>query len=369
MAIKIPDEVVNKKAYLKYLGLMKHPILTKDKIYEASDGQSINLAWLPHHMRKKIEHLPEKEQRLIEKKKDEYFKINNNLTAQKRIAYGLTQGQKKGGAKHQSLIEVKKDEIIDLMGRMFSNKEILKVINDEWKIPFNKIATLQKFRRENAKLIEESIEKYKASYVDVRLGQKRSRLDELTYMFKTQKEKYQKKLSNESARLMLNIIEQIRKESEGDRLTITGKVDIGYEEDIQKHLHQEIFKTLNIKEIILSRVAARMGLNPIKLIHGLNESYYAKYSNVLGNLDPDVDETDIVYPSSQSYDFERIKKVQKTLDKNAEDAVILEEQKDSKKDLTKAEKKRSKILAKLKRKTAQLNDTKAKQKAHDDNRK
>ena len=84
---------------------------------------------------------------------------------------------------------------------------------------------------------------------------------------------------------------------------MNGVVDINIEAQIQEHIQQEVYKTINLKEIILGRVAARMNYDPAKLISGLHNSYYAKFVQISGEYDEDAE---MIYPSSQAYDFTKI---------------------------------------------------------------
>ena len=54
--IVIPEDVVNPKEYKKMLALQKHPTI-RNTMYISSDGQEINIAMLPHRLKKFIEHL------------------------------------------------------------------------------------------------------------------------------------------------------------------------------------------------------------------------------------------------------------------------------------------------------------------------
>ncbi len=353
-----PEDVKDKKAYIKYKKLERHELLNEKKFFESSDGSTINIGWLTHFLKKKIEHLPKDEIEEILSKKDIYSKVNNNATVQKRKAYGFTQGRAKKGEKSSSLLELRRPEIIEYFGRMFTAKEVLKMINTDWGIKFNSLPKLGEFRKKYAKEIQERVEVFKASHSDIRLGVKRSRLEELTYMFGQQKDKWKERGSNESYKLLLQTIESIRKEAEGDRLTIDGKIDISYEGDIQKHLREEVFKTLNLKEVILGRVAARMNIDPIRLIHSLNNSFYSKFSNVLGDFDPEeAANANLIYPSQMNYDFERIGKAQRLIIRDVEEAVVVEEAKRPPKDLDKAQDIRRELLSRLKKKKAKISIT------------
>ena len=122
-------------------------------------------------------------------------------------------------------------------------------------------------------------------------------------MYGKMKNRFKVNNSSEAYNSMLRTLEQIRKEAEGDILTVNGVVDVNIEAQIQEHIQQEIYKTINLKEIILGRVAARMGYDPAKLIAGLHNSYYAKFVQISGDFEEDAE---MVYPSSQAYDFTQI---------------------------------------------------------------
>lgn len=354
MEEKLPEGIIDKESYLEYKKLQKNPLLNDKKEIECSDGTIVNIALFPHILLKKIEHLPIDEKNRIMIKKQLYFKVNNKLNALKRKAFGNNPFQKDTGTAKNTL-EARQTEIIELFGRMFTVDEVFKTINKDWGLQVSK-ETVRQFRIKHAEEIQKLSDKFRASWSDLRLGHKRSRLEELIWMFGRQKEKYiDKNNKTDDYRLLLATLEQIRKEAEGDRLTIDGKIDVNYEANIQTHLREEVFRTLNIKEIILGRVAARMNISPAKLIYSLNNSFYAKFSNVLGTYDENNAEgKDTVYPSQMNYDFERINKEFIKRDNEIEEAMIIEETK-SNKSMTRAEEIQAAMLEKLKIKKDNIN--------------
>ena len=162
---------------------------------------------------------------------------------------------------------------------------------------------VKKVFKEHIVEIEKLREKFRNKVTDVRLYNKRPRLEELAWMYGKMKNRFKVNNSSEAYNSMLRTLEQIRKEAEGDILTVNGVVDVNIEAQIQEHIQQEIYKTINLKEIILGRVAARMGYDPAKLIAGLHNSYYAKFVQISGDFEEDAE---MVYPSSQAYDFTQI---------------------------------------------------------------
>ena len=66
-----------------------------------------------------------------------------------------------------------------------------------------------------------------------------------------------------------------------------------------------MYKTINLKEIILGRIAARMNFSPMKLVASLHNSYYAKFIGISGEFD---ETATMNYPSMVNYDFTKIEK-------------------------------------------------------------
>lgn len=354
----IPKGVIDIEAYEEVQRLAKHAII-QNPIYTTNDGLELNLGMMPHILRKKIEHLPKVERIKIEKLKELYFKINNNLTIQKRKAYGKKQGRGSSIEDGGSILEVRKEELLEFFGRMFTVEELVKIVNMEWGIPISK-AKLYEFKLKYSEEIKKRVDNYQISFHNVRLGIKKSRLEELSEIYRVQKDIWDNNKKREDLRIVLGIIEQFRKEAEGDRLTIEGKLDIKYEQNIQVHLMKEVFATTNLKEIILGRVAAKMGINPVKLIYALNNSYYKKYSNVLGDFDEtEASTADLPYPSQLNYDFERIGKAFNLRDKLIEDAIIVDES-ENKNDVEKAMSLKEKLAAKLRNKSKDVENFKTK---------
>jgi hypothetical protein len=363
---EIPKGVVDVEAYNESVKLAKHPII-KNPYYTTSEGVELNLGMMVHILRKKIEHLPATEIDKIEKLKAVYFKINNNLTIQKRRAFGKKQGQGQGKTENGSIFESRKEELLEYFGRMFTVEDVLKIVNMEWGIPMGK-HSLYDFKMKYAEEVKKRIDNHQLSYHNIRLGIKKSRLEELSELYRKAKGTWEDNAKREDLRILLTILEQLRKEAEGDRLTIDGKVDIKYEQNIQVHLMKEVFSTTNLKEIILGRVAAKMGINPIKLIYSLQNSYYKQYSNVLGDFGEDGENTDLPYPSQLNYDFERIGKQFNLKDKLIEDAIIVEETQNTK-DLSKGISLKEKLAAKLKSKTQDIERFKTKLEVMDERNK
>ena len=307
--IEIPDGVVNQKAYIKYTVLTNNPIL-KNRLIELSDGGEVNIGLLPHIFRKKIEHLPPKEQEILLERKQDYMRLLQKKNVALAQAYGRSgcyggRRNKGGELTYQRKAELAlEQDIITLLGRMFSIKEVVKILVED-----NGIAVsadrVKDIMAKNLVVIERAREEFRNKVTDVRLYNKRPRLEELAWMYSKMKMRYIAMNSTDAYNAMLRTLEQIRKEAEGDILNINGAVDVNLSVELQAHIQKEIIKTINIKEIILGRIAARMNYDCKKLVAGLHNSYYNQFVQISGDFDPNAE---MQYPSLVNYDFAEIER-------------------------------------------------------------
>lgn len=304
------DGVVDKVAFKQY-NLLRNSKLMTHTDYELSDGETISMTLWPHHFRNKIKHLPKIEQERLLDIKKKYATLSSRCGVLKRKAYDT----QRGGRSLLDLLVDRKGDLIDLFGRLFNVHEVTKIVNEEWGIQVKK-EHIDKFRIKYATDITIKQEQFKTSYSDVRLFVKRSRLEELIWLYGQRKEKYKLSNSREDYKLLLGTLEQIRKESEGEQININQTVNINADIEIHNHLRTQVFKDLVIKEIVLGRLASRMGIRVADLIESLHNSYYAKLN---GYSTEDIDHVEMpLFPSQQTYDFAKIDVVNKR--REAEDA-------------------------------------------------
>lgn len=303
--ILIPEDVVNPKEYKKMLALEKHPIL-HNTTYISSEGDEINIGMLPHILRKHIEHLSPKEQEDILELKRKYNQMRAKVSTAKSLAFGRAGcygGKKKENVEKYKLSPFEED-IIELLGRMFTIAEVVKIMGEDNGIIVNE-DDVKGVLKKHIVEIERKREEFRNRVTDVRLYNKRPRLEELAWMYSKMKARYVALNGIDAYNSMLRTLEQIRKEAEGDVININGAIDVNIEVTIQNHIQKEILKTINLKEIILGRVAARMNYDPKKLIAGLHNSYYAKFVDISGEFDPNAE---MNYPSNSAYDFAEIER-------------------------------------------------------------
>ena len=319
----IPEGVVNPTEYKKMLALERHPII-RNTIYISSEGDEINIGMLPHRLAKHIEHLSSKEQEDILELKRKYNQLRAKISTAKSLAFG--RAGRYGGKSKDELAVYKlspfEEDIIELLGRMFTVAEVVRIMGEDNGVIVNE-DDVKGILKKHIVEIERKREEFRNRVADVRLYNKRPRLEELAWMYSKMKARYVALNGIDAYNSMLRTLEQIRKEAEGDILNINGVVDVNIEVTIQNHIQKEILRTINLKEIILGRVAARMNYDPKKLIAGLHNSYYAKFVDISGDYDPDAE---MSYPSNSAYDFAMIERTagREVMDVKAEDVTEAE---------------------------------------------
>lgn len=304
--IIIPADVVNAKEYRKYLALLNHPVL-QNTSYTTSEGEVLNIAMLPHYLKKRISHLSAQEQEDILELKSRYNALRAKVTTAKALAYGHS--GRLGGRKSQdiaaSLVPTPLQvDVIELLGRMFTVPEVVRIIGEENGVDVTE-DDVKDILKNHITEIERKREEFRSRVSDVRLYNKRARLEELAWMYSQMKLRYVALNSSDAYNSLLRTLEQIRKEAEGDVVNIKGAIDVNVEVEIQNHIKQEIYSRVNLIEIILGRVAARMQYDPAKLIAGLHNSYYSKFVEISGKLD---ENAEMAYPSASIYDFAKIER-------------------------------------------------------------
>jgi hypothetical protein len=164
---------------------------------------------------------------------------------------------------------------------------------------------IERFRVENLEAIQAEQDKYVKDWSGLKLVYKKSRLDEYSGLYEDRKIRYEESHHRDDYRLLLQTLESIRKEIEGDRLTVDGAVEVNVQQTINVHIQQDLLKNLNILQFIIARVAVRMGRSQTFLMERLEKSYYSKFTGIaIPDNNRDTDE--IFYPSRELYDFNKI---------------------------------------------------------------
>jgi hypothetical protein len=304
---QVPVEVKNYEAYLEHLKLNNNPIHTiKLQIGEKTMPITHPFPVINKALKKAIEL-----EQIDQDRADKIYNMkrqqqNLKLKAMAKIkqAYGTVVNKHGEIVKNKSIFEPVRVQMIELFGRMFSGPEVHEVCLRQWKLSVT-LNQVSDFRKQEMIEINKRVEEHKRTYSDIRLGHKRSRLEELVWLYNDRKRKYEISGKGEDHRLLLSTLDQIKKEAEGDLIRIDGNINFGLDQTIENHIQKDLNKTIPIKELVLARVAAKTGVDPINLINFLNKSLYRK---VLDAETVDFEEMP-QYPSLQNYDFDKIKNV------------------------------------------------------------
>ena len=289
--------------------LEAHSLYDGDGVIICSDGTHVNYKGFASKIKHRMQDLDAEEQTEVLATASEYQSIKGKITMLRRKIGGVLLFQK-----NEDWIKAqeRQQEILDLFGKMFSASEVHKIITTEWNLRRVKYETLLKFQREHKDTIAGLKDKYQNDVNSVRLVHKRSRLDELSSLYSSRKGKYEESKSKTDYELMLKTLEQIRKEVEGQQIHINGQIKVEHELAVQDHINSEIMKSLNINDIIIGRLCARLKVNTKYIMYRLHTSYYSKFTGFLPNEMSEDEE--IQYPSQIVYDFNRIESLNTELD-------------------------------------------------------
>lgn len=321
-----PANVVDRHAYDEFQEQRKALYSVPDNPFIREEyNLNVNLLMPIGNVRRAVEHAPEHIRDEVEEIVKGIQTIKNKMSKSKRKAMGMT--RKKFGHRDDLTIalEARKAEIIDLFGMYYSLKEVHSILNIEWKYDIS-LLTLRKFYGDNKDVISQKRDLYVKTATDIRLGHKRSRLEELSYLYRSRKNIYKGSQSRADSMEARAILADIRKEVEGERLIIEGEVRIRQDSAIDMHVHKLLMDELSIKTIIIARVAAKLQVNPLILMERLATSYYSKYNGFA----PAQEGEEVVYPSQMIYDFDRMTSGKTKLLKDElsiQDATIIDEKK------------------------------------------
>lgn len=302
----VPLEIKNPEQYLEHLKLKGNPIhelsltIGDLKIPITSPYPTIKM-----HMRKQgVDEDSEQGQKIMRLKKKQMQISAQSMSAHRR-AYGTIVNGAGEKVEIKSIFDPIRQQLITLFGRMFTLKEVHEVCLTQWKLNV-KVQALQDFRRDNQVEINKLIEEHQRTYSDIRLGHKRSRLEELTWLYHERKRIYETTKKADDHRLLLATLAQIKNEAEGDVIRIDGNVDININQSIESHIHNNLMKTIGIKEIIMGRVAAKTNIPVMRIVEALNHGHYRKI------IEAEDIEHEVMppYPSTENYDFDRIRLIQ-----------------------------------------------------------
>lgn len=299
-------------AHKEYQKICKHPIFNELSSIELSDGKIYKPATIWKWLEKATKHLPEADVRKIKAAHKMYVNMNTKRMSIMRKAYGglvklnKTDSGEVKGVKLNNALDLKREEIIELFGRMYSIKEVHEICLTKLKTKCS-VEQLKSFRTKYQTEIASKTEHFKRNYTDMRLSIKRGRLEELVDLYNQRKRIYQISKKADDHRLLMATLEQIRKEAEGDSIRLEGQINIDVNQIINHQIQSENLGIYNIAEIVLARIAAKSNVPVSMFLAKVNTSWYS--SRLFNKNIEDVDFTEIQHPTTQSYDFNQIAKI------------------------------------------------------------
>lgn len=296
--------------------------------------------------------IPEKEKKgLIELRSKKSSTMQKIMVLRKRV-FGNIKAERRN-----VILEENGTYILELAGKDYSSSEIHRILCKEGKgIEYAEVLT---FIKRNDDKIRELRNKFREDYTDLSLTIKRARLEKLNLILNELMADFDnaKNINHKTAlsKEIRSILDQARKEVEGEeiKLTVSGRIDI--EATINNYVNDsKILQGLTIHQLVISRVAARLGFSSQYLIDKLAHSYYAKFNGYRKNTDLS---TKPLYPSEVKYDILELEQKNKRFEQEKkkytiEDVEYQEVKKEPKKELLKELLlNRQKEIAKIKRDT------------------
>jgi hypothetical protein len=227
-------------------------------------------------VRKHIGHLPKKEQ---DKLKRKWVKIQR-LKAQKGVLKKKWEKTGKSVSAREVLV-TRQGELIEMFGKFKSIDEVLDIVRS-WGYDVSR-KQIHNFSVQHKEKIGLLRDEWSATYEDFSLAKKRGRLEKLSYLARTQLDRYKK--SNYAvthSREIRSILESIKKEIEGERivLDIKGNIDPTLTIEANKTL-QQILRRVSLTSLVVSIVAAKRNIDPQQITAQLQKSVYAKFSGAI----------------------------------------------------------------------------------------
>ncbi len=353
-----PDRV--KKAYAEWIKLEGHIRSHPDRYHKVTDPENediivdIDLTSNWRYIHRKVSHLPANEIVELQTMWRGIQVLKQRKGQLKRVWNGALK------ADEGSTINERETDILELFGRWMTVGEVYDTVHSDWGIAHISKRDINEFRIKNQEKIDKLRTEWENTYDHNYLAKKRGRIEQLGYLYYTQKQKYDgSDYAATYSREMVKILEQIRKEVEGDRLklTIDGRIDVDQTIQVNKTL-QEVSKELPINDMIIAIVAGKKGLDPVELMGQLTNSTYAKY-NGFGGVLTKGDEQDLsILPSNFTYDWVALEKKYKGKEEERIEGTPIDISIEIVADQVKVTTSRAKLMEMLEKKEKKINKPK-----------
>ena len=242
--------------------------------------------------------MPEDERKVFLEKDKEARSLTGKLNAARNKLYGTDSLQES-----RALFDEYSTRVLELLGRGWTAQEVhAELLKRGVDIPYR---TILDFHAKNREQVTALRNQFNEGIQDVSLSSKRSRLERLNYLYHEIGQDSEKcstpLLRSNLSKELRGIIEQAKKEVEGEqlKLTVEGNIDVNATLTAAIESNKMLYG-LTINQMVISRVAARLHLPSQYLIDRLAHSYYAKYNGYRTNDDL---KTRPIYPTSIQYDI------------------------------------------------------------------
>lgn len=305
----VPEGVLNLEIWKKYRrAWLDYYNSDEKRKYIFESGKTIKLPYPDLEGYCKRNEISIRELRLAQKKANSCRKEQATITAMQKLAY-VPEGSKLRSAKPYALL-LKENEtlMLELFGRFFNPRQVhKKFAENNVKISYEAVLT---FFHQNKEKIRELRNKAQENLDDLSVGVKRSRLEILDFLLGDLRELYGKQTNSQKlfySKEIRGIVEQARKEVEGDelKLTVNGRIDVNATIEVAMN-SSSLLRDFTIVQMVMSRVALRTGTPYMKIVTRLANSFYSKFNGFRKN--DNLEETPI-YPSSFNYDIFEMKPI------------------------------------------------------------
>jgi len=332
-----PEEIVNIEAYKEFRVHQEKLRVSELSSYTFESGLKINL---PNPRLKIVcneNGIPEEEFLKAKAQAAQLYSMTGKMSYMKRLAFGIQAGavakleKKKRERKKKEKARTQEKLILDLFGKWMNPLQVHKhLLEKGFEVPYSYVRL---FFNQNKEKIRELRNKDSEDYNDLPIGQKRSRLEildtmlsEFRMMFDRDTDPNKLNISRE----IRSLLEQARKEVEGDelKLTVNGSIDINATIQVAMNNSNQL-QQLTILQMVMARVCARTGISYNRMVDALANSFYCRFNGLRVNTNL---EEKPIYPSELSYDIfdleqKSLEYYKKEKEDQIEDAVIIEEEK------------------------------------------
>ena len=297
----------------------KHPDLAReynrlaDSVYDhpkvnypTPDGGTVNL--MSFNLKWIWSRLPGISEKEKEDVKAIWEQIHNALREMARLKRQIFEIHKGNGMLSEDrMMESQKALLLEWFGQLNSEENIQEKLAGEGIVVH--LSLIRKFRQRHKAEIEKLQDEYEKEWHTVGLTRKRSRLDQLVYLYNKSKVELDSKSGDKIlpySKEMRGILEQVRKEVEGDKiqLDINGNINVTATLQLNQTV-ESLYANLNFMSLLVGRTAARFGVDPTVLMYKLTSSWYANFTGFKRNNK--MMEEQPVFPSQMIYNWEDIK--------------------------------------------------------------